>query len=61
MESVKVEKNYNLKDVAYILGIKLRTAREWVHNGNLKQKNILTPYQAKAEGAGMLPKASLNA
>lgn len=33
-----MEKNYNLKDVARILGITVRTARQWVHNGTIKAK-----------------------
>ena len=48
MEDVKVEKNYNLKDVAYILGIKLRTAREWVHNGKLKAKKYVNVTSGKS-------------
>lgn len=29
------EKYYNLRDTAEILGIKIRTARAWVHDGKL--------------------------
>lgn len=29
------EKHYNLRDTAEILGIKIRTARAWVHDGKL--------------------------
>lgn len=28
--------NYSLKDAAKMLGIKVRTARQWVHDGKLK-------------------------
>lgn len=35
MEST-VEKNYSLKQVSDILGIKIRTVREWIKNGKLK-------------------------
>ena len=27
---------YNLYDAANVIGIKIRTAREWIHNGKLK-------------------------
>lgn len=30
------EKSYSLKDAAEILGIKIRTARQWVHDGKMK-------------------------
>lgn len=30
------EKHYNLREAAEILGIKIRTAREWVHKGKLR-------------------------
>lgn len=30
------EKNYSLTQVAELLGIKVRTAREWVRTGKLK-------------------------
>ena len=33
-----MEKNYTLKQVADILGIKVRTVREWVKTGYLKAK-----------------------
>ena len=31
-----VERYYNLKETSVLLGIKVRTAREWVHNGKMK-------------------------
>jgi len=31
-----MEKNYSLKQVAEILGLKIRTVREWVKTGKLK-------------------------
>lgn len=36
-----MEKNYNLKEAAYLLGITVRTAREWVHNGKMKAKKYV--------------------
>lgn len=30
-----MEKWYNLKEAAHLLGIKVRTARQWVHDGKL--------------------------
>ena len=33
-----MEKHYSLKETAELLGIKLRTAREWVRTGRLKAK-----------------------
>ena len=33
-----MEKNYSLRQVADILGIKVRTVREWVRTGYLKAK-----------------------
>lgn len=30
------ERYYSLKDAAQILGIKIRTARQWVHDGKMK-------------------------
>ena len=35
-QSGGVERYYNLNEAAVLLGIKIRTAREWVHNGNMK-------------------------
>lgn len=35
-----MEKGYNLIEVANLLGIKVRTAREWVHNGKIKANKI---------------------
>lgn len=32
----QVERYYNLNEASQLLGIKVRTAREWVHNGKLK-------------------------
>lgn len=34
--SERVERYYNLNETATLLGIKVRTAREWVHNGKIK-------------------------
>lgn len=31
-----IEKYYNLNEASVLLGIKVRTAREWVHNGKMK-------------------------
>lgn len=31
----KVERYYNLNEASVLLGIKIRTAREWVHNGKM--------------------------
>lgn len=31
----QIERYYNLNEASVLLGIKLRTAREWVHNGKL--------------------------
>lgn len=33
-----MEKHYNLREAAELLGIKVRTAREWVRTGKLKAK-----------------------
>lgn len=30
------ERHYSLKDAAQILGIKIRTARQWVHDGKMQ-------------------------
>lgn len=35
-----MEKGYNLIEVSQLLGIKVRTAREWVHNGKMKANKI---------------------
>ena len=35
-----MEKGYNLVDTANLLGIKVRTAREWVHNGKMRANKI---------------------
>lgn len=35
-----MEKGYNLNQTANLLGIKVRTAREWVHNGKMKANKI---------------------
>ena len=35
-----MEKGYNLIDTANLLGIKVRTAREWVHNGKMRANKI---------------------
>ena len=31
-----VERHYNLSEASVLLGIKMRTAREWVHNGKIR-------------------------
>lgn len=31
-----MEKGYNLKEVADLLGLKVRTIRQWVHDGKIK-------------------------
>ena len=31
-----IERYYNLNETSVLLGIKVRTAREWVHNGKMK-------------------------
>ena len=36
MKQDGVERYYNLKETSVLLGIKGRTAREWVHNGKMK-------------------------
>ena len=38
--SVGLEKGYNLNEVARFLGLKVRTVRQWVHDGKLKAKKI---------------------
>lgn len=35
MRQKGIERYYNLKEVSVLLGIKVRTAREWVHNGKM--------------------------
>ena len=35
-----MEKGYNLIETANLLGIKVRTAREWVHNGKMRANKI---------------------
>ena len=35
-----MERGYNLIQVANLLGITVRTAREWVHNGKMKANKI---------------------
>lgn len=32
----EVERYYNLNEASVLLGIKVRTAREWVHNGKMR-------------------------
>lgn len=31
-----MDRMYNLNETAYLLGIKVRTARQWVHAGKIK-------------------------
>lgn len=33
-----IEKNYSIKQAAKILGIQIRTVREWIKNGMIKAK-----------------------
>ena len=35
-----MERGYNLIQASQLLGIKVRTAREWVHNGKMKANKI---------------------
>lgn len=35
MRAEGVERYYNLNETSVLLGIKVRTAREWVHNGKM--------------------------
>lgn len=35
-----MERGYNLIQVAKLLGISVRTAREWVHNGKMRANKI---------------------
>ena len=35
-----MERGYNLIQVSELLGIKVRTVREWVHNGKLNANKI---------------------
>lgn len=35
-----MEKGYNLIETAELLGIKVRTAREWIRKGSLRAKKI---------------------
>lgn len=35
-----MERGYSLIQAAQLLGIKVRTAREWVHNGKMKANKI---------------------
>ena len=35
-----MEQGYNLKQVADALGMKVRTMRQWVHDGKLKAEKI---------------------
>ena len=36
VEADSIERHYNLNEASVLLGIKIRTAREWVHNGKMK-------------------------
>ena len=36
IEGEGIERHYNLNEVSVLLGIKVRTAREWIHNGKMK-------------------------
>lgn len=35
-----MEKGYNLHEVANLLGVKVRTIRQWVHDGRIKATKI---------------------
>lgn len=35
-----MEKTYNLKETADVLRVKVRTIRNWVHNGTIKANKI---------------------
>ena len=35
-----VEKSYKLRDVADILGVKVRTVRQWVHDGRIEATKV---------------------
>lgn len=35
-----MEKGYNLMQVANLLGIKVRTVRQWIHDGKIKANKI---------------------
>ena len=36
IEGEGIERHYNLNEASVLLGIKIRTAREWVHKGKMK-------------------------
>ena len=38
--SNEIEKGFNLQEVANLLGMKVRTIRQWVHDGKLKANKI---------------------
>ena len=38
MENTVVEKNYSIKQASEVLGIKVRTVREWIRDGKIKAK-----------------------
>jgi excisionase family DNA binding protein len=35
-----MEKGYNLKDAANLLGVKVRTIRQWIHDGKINATKI---------------------
>lgn len=35
-----MEKGYNVIETAELLGIKIRTVREWIHNGKIKAQKL---------------------
>ena len=37
---MSVEKGYNLQEVANLLGLKVRTIRQWVHDGKMAATKI---------------------
>ena len=40
MATENIEKGYSLTDVADLLGIRVRTVRQWVHDGKIKARKI---------------------
>lgn len=37
---MSIERGYNLNEVAELLGLKVRTVRQWVKDGKVKAKKI---------------------
>ena len=38
MENTVVAKNYSIKEASVVLGVKVRTVREWIKTGKIKAK-----------------------